>query len=43
VVLDHLLGAIGHGAEVTRLDAIAYNAEMSDVLDSYCYADAYVT
>jgi hypothetical protein len=26
VVLDHLLGAIGHGAEVTWLDAIAYNA-----------------
>lgn len=37
-----LLDAISHGAEITRLDAISYDAEVHDVLDSFCWADVYV-
>jgi hypothetical protein len=31
-ILDPLLGAIGHGAEVTQLGAIDYGAEVCDSL-----------
>jgi hypothetical protein len=31
--LDSLFGAIGHDTEATRLDAIAYGAELPDTLD----------
>jgi hypothetical protein len=34
--LDPFLGAIDHGAEVTRLGAIAYGAEVPSTLDSFC-------
>jgi hypothetical protein len=34
--LDPLLGAIDHGAEVTWLGDIVYDAEVSSALDSFC-------
>lgn len=40
--LDLFLGAIGHDAEVTRLNAIVYGAKVPSALDSLCSDGAYV-
>lgn len=37
-LLNHLLVTIAHDTELTRLDVIAYNVEISSELNCHCYA-----